>query len=259
MIKFFRNIRKKLLNEGRTSKYFKYAIGEIILVVIGILIALQINNWNEHRKELQKELVIVKELYNELQQNLKVTTKHQQIIEKINQEVLFLLNISNDSLKSLTNKELNEHIFKSSKITGFRPINQKLKRVLGIESFGFSNSKTLLNELQNYNNSIDNITAMNLSAVDVFRNKLVPFLSKNVSIKNLMHEMYPNKITKSDNYVDVRPIVKSMAFENLYADFFASYTSYIWTLEQNIELINSLIKHIGKTYPSVLLTTETRS
>jgi len=50
MIKFFRKIRQNLLSEGKTSKYFKYAIGEIILVVIGILIALQINNWNEKRK-----------------------------------------------------------------------------------------------------------------------------------------------------------------------------------------------------------------
>ena len=49
MIKLFRNIRKNLLNEGKTSKYFKYAIGEIILVVIGILIALSINNWNQNR------------------------------------------------------------------------------------------------------------------------------------------------------------------------------------------------------------------
>lgn len=51
MIKRFRNIRHTLLNEGKTSRYLKYAIGEIVLVVIGILIALQINNWNEDRKE----------------------------------------------------------------------------------------------------------------------------------------------------------------------------------------------------------------
>ena len=50
MIKFFRKIRFSLLSENKTSKYFKYAFGEIILVVIGILIALQINNWNENRK-----------------------------------------------------------------------------------------------------------------------------------------------------------------------------------------------------------------
>ncbi|MCA0154277.1 DUF6090 family protein [Winogradskyella vincentii] len=56
MIKFFRKIRQRLLSEGETRKYFKYAIGEIFLVVIGILLALQINNLNENRKnKLQEE------------------------------------------------------------------------------------------------------------------------------------------------------------------------------------------------------------
>ena len=67
MIKFFRHIRKSLLMENKTSKYFKYAIGEILLVVIGILIALQINNWNEHRKERQVEV----KAYNDLLSTLK--------------------------------------------------------------------------------------------------------------------------------------------------------------------------------------------
>lgn len=56
MIKFFRQIRYKLMEQNKTSRYFKYAIGEIILVVIGILIALQINNWNEDRKTRQSEI-----------------------------------------------------------------------------------------------------------------------------------------------------------------------------------------------------------
>ncbi|WP_418636723.1 DUF6090 family protein [Winogradskyella sp.] len=51
MIKFFRKIRQNLLSERKTGKYFKYALGEVILVVVGILIALQINNWNDSRKE----------------------------------------------------------------------------------------------------------------------------------------------------------------------------------------------------------------
>ncbi len=56
MIKFFRHIRQHLLSENKFSKYLLYAIGEIILVVIGILIALQINNANESRKERDKEI-----------------------------------------------------------------------------------------------------------------------------------------------------------------------------------------------------------
>ncbi|RRQ48124.1 hypothetical protein DZC72_10375 [Maribacter algicola] len=62
MIKFFRKIRQNLLEEGKTSKYLKYAIGEIVLVVIGILIALQINNWNEERKSKNLEISYLKNL-----------------------------------------------------------------------------------------------------------------------------------------------------------------------------------------------------
>ena len=62
MIKFFRKIRQKLLTENKFSKYLLYAIGEIILVVIGILIALQINNWNEKKKEAEKERAFLKEI-----------------------------------------------------------------------------------------------------------------------------------------------------------------------------------------------------
>ncbi len=55
MIKFFRKIRKTSLTDNKFGKYLKYAIGEIVLVVIGILIALQINNWNQQRIEQNKE------------------------------------------------------------------------------------------------------------------------------------------------------------------------------------------------------------
>jgi hypothetical protein len=66
MIKFLRNIRKKLLDEGNTGKYIKYAIGEIILVVIGILIALQINNWNENQKSKKIENEYLVKLYDDI-------------------------------------------------------------------------------------------------------------------------------------------------------------------------------------------------
>ena len=69
MIKFFRKIRQNLLMENKTSKYFKYAIGEIVLVVIGILIALQINNWNENRKLENSKQKLMLALKNELVNN----------------------------------------------------------------------------------------------------------------------------------------------------------------------------------------------
>jgi len=67
MIKRFRNIRQKLVNEGKTVNYLKYAIGEIILVMIGILLALQVNNWNEQRKSKLEEIKILKDFQESLQ------------------------------------------------------------------------------------------------------------------------------------------------------------------------------------------------
>ena len=78
MIKFFRKIRQNLLSEGKTGKYFKYAIGEIILVVIGILIALQINNWNQQRileKQSQQVLLNLREEINENKTELESATE----------------------------------------------------------------------------------------------------------------------------------------------------------------------------------------
>lgn len=66
MIKFFRKIRQRLLAENKFSKYFLYAIGEIVLVVIGILIALSINNWNEYSNQRIEEQRILVDLKNEV-------------------------------------------------------------------------------------------------------------------------------------------------------------------------------------------------
>ena len=66
MIKFFRRIRYTLMETGKTGKYLKYAIGEILLVMIGILLALQVNNWNENRKQQSADLRFLETLRTEL-------------------------------------------------------------------------------------------------------------------------------------------------------------------------------------------------
>ena len=70
MLRFFRKLRERLLTENKFSKYLLYAIGEIILVVIGILIALQLNTWNEDRKVKMKEKAYLQRFHKELELNL---------------------------------------------------------------------------------------------------------------------------------------------------------------------------------------------
>lgn len=75
MIKFFRKIRQQLVKENRLSKYFLYAFGEMVLVVVGILIALQIDNWNENRKLEVKTQNYYKQILEDLQKDKTFATQ----------------------------------------------------------------------------------------------------------------------------------------------------------------------------------------
>ena len=101
MIKFFRNIRQNLVMENKTSKYFKYAIGEIALVMIGILLAMQINNWNENRKHQNEFNNILKTI----SQDLKRDTLVAGMISK------YYIEVEKNSLK-IINKEVNRNNYK---------------------------------------------------------------------------------------------------------------------------------------------------
>ena len=70
MLRLFSQIRQKLLTDNKFSKYLLYAVGEILLVVIGILIALQVDTWNQWRQERQMEQVVLRQLRDDFQANL---------------------------------------------------------------------------------------------------------------------------------------------------------------------------------------------
>jgi Family of unknown function (DUF6090) len=120
MAKLFNNIRKKLLTEkpsiSRTSNYLKYAIGEIILVMIGILLALQVSNWNEERKHKKHEKIILTNLLDDLikaevtslNQIDEEKTKIDYLVKMLSKEgqKFMLDNIKKDSIFSLIFWEL---------------------------------------------------------------------------------------------------------------------------------------------------------
>ena len=71
MISFLRGMRRSMLGDGRLTRYLAYALGEIVLVVIGILIALQINNWNDARKDRARELSYLHNIRDDVGANIK--------------------------------------------------------------------------------------------------------------------------------------------------------------------------------------------
>jgi len=94
MLKFFRKIRQQLAYDNNLSKYSRYAIGEIFLVVIGILIALQINNWNEKRKDGLRATAYMHRISEDLDRSIKRSTRlaemNRSILKSVTETQLYL-------------------------------------------------------------------------------------------------------------------------------------------------------------------------
>lgn len=153
MAKFFNKIRQSLLSEGKTGKYLKYAIGEIILVVIGILIALQINNWNIEQQTHEKEQAYLKEIRTNLQQDsLRLETvlifndKKQKIVDEMLQ--IFVDTLTNEERFRIFNKNANDFTYYEV----FDPVRIAFNNMLSAESIGLIANNELRKALSQYYN-----------------------------------------------------------------------------------------------------------
>ena len=127
MVKVFRGFRKKWLQEGQVRKYFLYAIGEIFLVVIGILIALSINNWNNEQELRKSEKLIysnilkkIQEDKNDIEGNINYNDEHMaqfqnaiEIIEENNRDSIDVLKMSMINLFNYSDFNGNENIYQN--------------------------------------------------------------------------------------------------------------------------------------------------
>jgi hypothetical protein len=121
MIKFFRLIRQNLLMENKTGKYFKYAIGEIVLVVIGILIALSINNWNEQVKGQRLADSYIKSLQTDLENDVVLLGN---LIASFDQELTKNLALSKRLSAITANSDTIKKIARYEFLPYFNPTNE---------------------------------------------------------------------------------------------------------------------------------------
>ena len=195
MIKFFRKIRQNLLSEGNTGKYLKYAIGEIILVVIGILIALSINNWNESRKQSISENEFITSVKNDLKQDKAFIQLVIEIIEPrieaykaLNSDLPNLYNNDRKSLDSIFH-----NYFKTQRT--FYPISGSYESaVSGNKITVFRNKELIQKIIKLYNSTYDRLID-NGQILD----ERWAFLSKKYSYERRtghFREMKPEQLTE---------------------------------------------------------------
>lgn len=207
MIKFFRNLRKKNLKEGKNTNYLKYAIGEIILVVIGILIALQVNNWNETKKNQRTEKDYLSSLRSDLEDDVHTQDSIIQILNETSITIDSLLY----QLEGLQPDSDTKQAFKYWKASiGFPDYISKEHTIETLKSSGkieHISDETIRRMIQAYYDETDrfyihqslldglstktflNDIVFNLSALRKDTDKPVPLLS---SSQNTINTMYNN-------------------------------------------------------------------
>ena len=144
MFRFFRSIRQGLMNENKTGKYLKYAVGEFVLIVLGILVALQINNWNERRLLEKQREELIEALTLDFQSNVEGLDNAIVGVERRYQNVLKILKtasgegeiLSVAELKSITRGAL-------SGFVPFRPALGSYNMALSTGSIGLINNQSL--------------------------------------------------------------------------------------------------------------------
>ncbi|MDT0559603.1 DUF6090 family protein [Ichthyenterobacterium sp. W332] len=208
MIKFFRRIRYNLMEKNKTGKYFKYAIGEIILVVIGILIALQFNNWNESRKR--------EHLKNQYETSLKIDYVKDtiQLRERIiqNQKIFESLSEAFDELEKTTFKTSDEVL---SKLIGNLGLNYRTLNTYNTNTFNllisggnidlldkeFQEAIMELNRLQLHELKVSTVNRESFIAYSTnFRIKHPPLKLRNESLLKVLHKDIDTKQIPKDLY-----------------------------------------------------------
>lgn len=214
MINFFRKIRRKNLTNNKFSKYVLYAIGEIVLVVIGIVIALQINNWNENTKAFDKTELLLKKVQKELATNIKSSNAVIDFYREINPYFYKVIN------KNVTADDYKEDIFLTLILQGVETVDLTNDTFLNL----LENSGELSKEQDSIIAKLNELYKKDKKEIDLLDKKVVDDLFK------FTNELSDTKIWYGD-------FVKSYTVTNEVVDYFLNDPFY-YNKVINFDLIN---------------------
>ncbi len=241
MIKFFRRIRQQLLSENKFSKYLIYAIGEIFLVVIGILIALSINSWNQNRLDQLDKKEILSKLHIEFQLNKKILQDYKLIIEASMNSNITLLSLIGESREALSKQNLDSllyEVYQGYELAFTENATKNIVEGGRLNLFKNEEMTTLLNQW----NSLSEVREKRLYKLDSWNNEYsIPYLMPYISFKEMDANANFRWTGKSKVKPDYYPLFQKVEYENLVENSLWYQQNLYDRLEETEVLIDNII------------------
>ncbi len=244
MVQLFRKIRQKLLEEKKISQYFTYAIGEILLVVIGILLALQFNNWSiENANKVKEEWYLINMVEDiEYQRDvLKYMKEHYENCVKTSKSILK----SYKKEKNFRNIDsLNEKLNLLMKVDNFPNINNTYQELISSGQQALIKNKELsVSIIDYYLYSEDNYIDIKNNNDNVYYRELHPMFYDLAQIVILENELYEDKehLFQTDDEIEAI-LAKKLENEEIKIKFLNALKSLILINKLHLEMIDETIK-----------------
>ncbi len=227
MLTFFRRIRKELLDGGATRKYLLYAIGEIALVVIGILIALQINNWNENKSKSLRENDYLMALSADFNQTKSEFENNKNEHQTVKVSMKLILDWAESGSVPLDEQPRFDSVFGGVFWhPSFDPPLGTIEAILGSGNVDLIENRELVSQLTQWTSFVDNYRSVESRAVDHFYQVIYPFMSERVNLQDL-DKGIPTELPWAHDSTDAYLLVSNQGFQNM--------IYWHWVIQWNIE------------------------
>ena len=246
MFRFFSKIRYKLAAENRVAKYSRYAVGEILLVVIGILIALQVNNWNEAQKLKKEESSMLQNLESEFDLNHVRLAEIQNNNTQIYESTAQLKNLIGKGNSEIENHNFDSLLYVSILIYDFQPNQFVLNQLKSTDKLQIIRSEKLKKLLYEWENAMNAKTEAFNMWHTYYLNSFIPFLDENASIRNI--DSYGNY-----KWSSLTPLEHSSTKIFSMIQFDNRLENHMWCLNEFSTAIDKLIDIATRTNTEIEL------
>ncbi len=231
-----------MIKENRVSKYMLYAIGEIILVVIGILIALQINNWKEENSNRALEKQMMSNLNSEFRNNL---NKIQESIIQYKQTedvIRFLMSKMQASSDELKQHNIDSLLANAVDVFDYRPTQNTLSEILSSGNLKLISNDSIKYNLLQWSAELNEINEAWLTLDDFNQHMVIPYLSENVSMRNIDKYSLMKWEKLSTFKVNYEKTFNDIKFENNLDNLGWAVVNYQMVLARLEKVIKNIIR-----------------